>query len=224
MNWRGRPLTSHEVIVQTIAATTTSTGLRVRAELDTATYPPGAKISGEQMAALPLHRHDWHGDWNYTLYPAPSSAAAAPAPAPRPGRGERPGWAHPALTGMPASDWDRLTAALAVPYQAQREAERHIARGGPATRRRPPPGHDSRRETLVTLIRQRLAVPRPVLADLFGVAPNTIATAERQIRPLLARAGHTTEPATTPLTTMADLTAYASAHGITLTPKTKPAR
>jgi hypothetical protein len=136
MNWRGRPLTSHEVIVQTIAATTTSTGLRVRAELDTATYPPGAKISGEQMAALPLHRHDWHGDWNYTLYPAPSSAAAAPAPAPRPGRGERPGWAHPALTGMPASDWDRLTAALAVPYQAQREAERHIARGGPATRRR----------------------------------------------------------------------------------------
>ena len=79
-------------------------------------------------------------------------------------------------------------------------------------------------KTLVTLIRQRLAVPRPVLADLSGVAPNTIATAERQVRPLLARAGHTTEPATTPLTTMADLTAYASAHGITLTPKAKPAR
>src|SRR5450755_49632 len=75
MNWRGRPLTSHEVIVQAIAATTTRTGLRVRAELDTAPYPPGAKISDEQMAALPIRRHDWHGDWNYTLYPA------APAPA-----------------------------------------------------------------------------------------------------------------------------------------------
>jgi hypothetical protein len=106
---------------------------------------------------------------------------------------------------MPASDWDRLTAALAVPYQAQREAERHIARGGPATGRRAgghPQAMTLAEKTLVTLIRQRLAVPRPVLADLFGVAPNTIATAERQIRPLLARAGHTTEPATTPLTTM----------------------
>ena len=79
-------------------------------------------------------------------------------------------------------------------------------------------------KTLVTIMRQRLEVPRPVLADLFGVAPNTIATAERQVKPLLERAGHTIEPAPTPLTTMADLTAYATSHGITLTPKTKPAR
>jgi hypothetical protein len=67
MNWRGRPLTSHEVIVAAIASTTTGTGLAVRAELDTGTYPAGVKISDEQMAALPLTRHDWHGDWNYTL-------------------------------------------------------------------------------------------------------------------------------------------------------------
>ncbi len=225
MNWRGRPLTSHEVIVQAIAATTTRAGLTVRAELDTATYPPGAKISDEQMAALPLHRHHWHGDWNYTLSPAPP--APPPDPAPRPGRGARPGWAHPARTGMTASDWDRLTAALAVPYQAQLEAGRHIARGGPATRQRAgghPQAMTLAEKTLVTIMRQRLAIPRPVLADLFGVAPNTIATAERQIKPLLQRAGHTIEPASTPLTTMADLTAYGSAHGITLTPKTKPAR
>ena len=225
MNWRGRPLTSHEVIVATIAATTTRAGLRVRAELDTATYPPGVKISDEQMGALPLHRHDWHGDWNYTLYPAPP--APAPPPAPRPGRGERPGWAHPALTGMTASDWDQLTAALAIPYQAQREADRHLARGGPATRRRAG-GHPAAlpltEKILVTIMRQRLGVPRPVLAELFGVAPNTIGTAERQIKPLLARAGHTIKPATTPLTTLADLTAYATSQGITLTPKTKPAR
>ncbi len=225
MNWRGRPLTSHEVIVQAIAATTTRAGLTVRAELDTAMYPPGAKISDEQMAALPLHRHHWHGDWNYTMSPAPP--APAPDPAPRPGRGERPGWAHPALTGMTASDWDRLTAALAVPYQAQLEAGRHIARGGPATRRRAgghPQAMTLAEKTLATIMRQRLAIPRPVLAGLFGVAPNTIATAERQIKPLLQRAGHIIEPASTPLTTMADLTAYGSAHGITLTPKTKPAR
>jgi hypothetical protein len=64
MNWRGRPLTSHEVIVQTIAATTMTTGLQVRAELDTDAYHTGIKISDRQMEALPLTRHDWHADWN----------------------------------------------------------------------------------------------------------------------------------------------------------------
>jgi hypothetical protein len=128
---------------------------------------------------------------------------------------------------MPAADWDQLITALALPYQAQREAEMHIARGGPATRRRAG-GHPAAltlaEKILITIIRQRLGTPSPVLAELFGVSTGTIATAERQIRPLLKRAGHSIEPATTPLTTLADLTAHASAHGITLTPKTKPAR
>ena len=73
MNWRGRPLTSHDVIVNTIAATTTSTGLSVPAELDTSTYPSGIKIPDKQMQALHdtdvLRRHDWHPEWNYTLKP-----------------------------------------------------------------------------------------------------------------------------------------------------------
>jgi transposase len=73
MNWRGRPLTSHDVIVQTIAATTTRTGLTVHAELDTGTYPTGVKIPDAQMTALDetgaLQRHDWHPEWNYTLTP-----------------------------------------------------------------------------------------------------------------------------------------------------------
>jgi hypothetical protein len=69
MNWRGRPLESHEVIVQLIAATTTRTGLTVQAELDEGTYPKGIKISDKQMTALPLDRHDFHGEWNYTLRP-----------------------------------------------------------------------------------------------------------------------------------------------------------
>jgi hypothetical protein len=68
LNWRGRPLTSHEVIVQTIAATTTATGLRVHAELDTATYDTGVTVSDAQMKALPLARHDWHG--GLELHPA----------------------------------------------------------------------------------------------------------------------------------------------------------
>jgi transposase len=73
MNWRGRPLTSHDVIVQSIAATTTRTGLTVHAELDTDTYPVGVKIPDAQMKTLhdtgALHRHDWHPDWNYSLNP-----------------------------------------------------------------------------------------------------------------------------------------------------------
>jgi hypothetical protein len=70
MNWRGRPLTSHQVIVDLIASTTTRTGLTVHAELDPGTYPTGIKITDQQMAALPITRHDFHGEWNYTLQPA----------------------------------------------------------------------------------------------------------------------------------------------------------
>ena len=73
MNWRGRPLASHEVIVQTIAATTTRTGLSVHAELDTGIYPTGIKIPDSTMKALSesgaLTRHEWHPEWNYRLNP-----------------------------------------------------------------------------------------------------------------------------------------------------------
>jgi len=76
--WRGRPLTSHEVIVNTIAATTTRTGLTVTAELDTAEYPKGVKISNKQMRELDnsgaLRRHEFHGEWNYTLVPPANCA------------------------------------------------------------------------------------------------------------------------------------------------------
>lgn len=69
MNWRGRPLISHHVIVDLISATTTSTGLRVHCVLDTAQYPTGAKYAPADVEALPLTRHDFHGEWNYTIGP-----------------------------------------------------------------------------------------------------------------------------------------------------------
>ncbi len=72
MNWRGRPLTSHQIIVDLIGATSTATGLTVRAELDTGTYPIGIKYTAKQVEALPITRHDFHGDWNYTIAPAPT--------------------------------------------------------------------------------------------------------------------------------------------------------
>jgi transposase len=69
INWRGKPLRSYRTIVQLIAATTTDTGLKVRAELDENKYPEGVKISDAQMAAINLSRHAFHGDWNYTIAP-----------------------------------------------------------------------------------------------------------------------------------------------------------
>nr|MDQ6949905.1 ISAzo13 family transposase [Actinomycetota bacterium] len=75
MNWRGRPLTSYRTIVELIGATTTTKGLRIKAERDTERYPTGVKITDAELAALPLTRHDWHGDWNYTLQPAAQSTS-----------------------------------------------------------------------------------------------------------------------------------------------------
>ena len=72
MNWRGRPLTSYRTIVELIGATTTETGLTIRAEHDPEWYAKGLKISDREMDALPLTRHDWHGDWNYTLNATPN--------------------------------------------------------------------------------------------------------------------------------------------------------
>jgi len=68
-NWRGKPLVSHQVIVQLIAATTTTTGLKVRCELDPNAYPAGIKVSDDQIEAVNLTRHDFHGEWNYTVSP-----------------------------------------------------------------------------------------------------------------------------------------------------------
>ncbi|MGZ6056516.1 MAG: ISAzo13 family transposase, partial [Isosphaeraceae bacterium] len=68
-NWRGRPLVSHEVIVNLIANTATSTGLNIQAELDLDTYPTGIKVSDEELASVSLKPADFHGDWNYTITP-----------------------------------------------------------------------------------------------------------------------------------------------------------
>jgi hypothetical protein len=138
MNWRGRPLTSHEVIVQTIAATTTRTGLTVRAQLDTGSYPAGVKVSDQEMAALPITRHGFHGDWNYCLHPDTGRARRTGAARPR-----RMG---PRRTGSPRAD----RAAPQRPAGPGRRADRpleHAAgtRPPPAAGQRPATGTRSRR-------------------------------------------------------------------------------
>jgi hypothetical protein len=69
MNWRGRPLTTHQVVVDLIANTTTGTGLKIHARLDQGYYPTGIKVTDKQLAAVPITTHNFHGDWNYTLTP-----------------------------------------------------------------------------------------------------------------------------------------------------------
>jgi len=96
--------------------------------------PSGFDVHAERTRrqegrALPLTRHDWHGDWNYTLRPeAYDQAAGAPDPSGRPGPGLA--WlAHPALTGLPAHEWDALIAALMSLYDQQRETSLDKRRG-----------------------------------------------------------------------------------------------
>src|SRR5207248_1913731 len=85
--WRGRPLTSHDVIINTIGAVTTTAGLAVTAVLDENSYPAGTAVSDEQMTDLEaraLTRHAFHGDWNYTFPPVPRPAPPGPPAAPAP--------------------------------------------------------------------------------------------------------------------------------------------
>ena len=69
-NWRGKPLTSHEVIVNLIAATTTNSGLRVHAEIDASEYPMGRKVTDKELALVNIQRNQFHGEWNYTISPS----------------------------------------------------------------------------------------------------------------------------------------------------------
>ena len=69
INWRGKPLESLQVIVDLIASTTTTSGLKVYARLDPGEYEKGIKVTDAELAAVNIARHDFHPDWNYTIHP-----------------------------------------------------------------------------------------------------------------------------------------------------------
>jgi len=69
-NWRGRPLSSYEVIVNLIASTTTTSGLLVKAALDTGHYETGIEVTDEELAGVKLTPAKFHGEWNYFIHPA----------------------------------------------------------------------------------------------------------------------------------------------------------
>ena len=70
MNWRGKPLISQEVIVNLIASTTTQTGLKIEAEIDTNLYPKGLRVTDEELEKINIQKANFHGEWNYTILPS----------------------------------------------------------------------------------------------------------------------------------------------------------
>jgi len=73
INWRGKPLTSYQAIINLITNTTTSTGLKVYARLDEHTYPTKIKVTDAELKTVNIERHQFHGDWNYTVNPSNSA-------------------------------------------------------------------------------------------------------------------------------------------------------
>jgi transposase len=216
MNWRGRPLTSHEVVVNTIASTRTRTGLRVGAELDTSAYPTGVTVSKAQLEALPIHRHDTHGAWNYTIHPAADPAAPAkdrgdepPTPARRAATLRM--LSDPRLTGLRPQDLDGLARQLAPTQAAVREQRCYQQRGG--RRRKAPGAHgrpilSDRDRVLVTVIYLRQVCSQQVLADLLEVTQAAIGPAIEETRRLLEEHGHAIAPTILRLTRAQDVVDY----------------
>ncbi|MEU7832864.1 ISAzo13 family transposase [Nonomuraea sp. NPDC049129] len=220
MNWRGRPLTSHEVVVNTIAATRTRTGLTVQAELDTGSYPTGVAVTKAQVEALPIERHAHHGEWNYTirattgepgilLVGKAGTQARADALALL---------ADPRLTGMSRTELDALAARLASAQAARTEERLYQQRGG---RRRKAQGDHGRRlfsdadRVLITVVYLRQVCSQKALCELLATNPVTIGQAVRETRKLLDQKHIVLATTSLAFATATDLHNYLE-HGITV--------
>ncbi|MGW8955997.1 ISAzo13 family transposase [Streptomyces sp. NPDC055709] len=220
MNWRRRPLTSHEVIVESIAATTTKTGLTVHAELDTTKYPTGIQVSDDEIAALPLTRHRFHGDWNYTLHPQTPQATMINGTADQPPANSP----HPLpphslhdleLTGMTHHQLSELIGALIPELERQREQTLRTIRGH---ERLVAPGTGAKAKLtpadriLATVLHQRKLATVNLLGRLFNVSAVTINRANQEVRPLLKAHGHHIAPSTARFRTPADIATFLASN------------
>jgi len=226
--WRGRPLTSYDVIISTISAITTKTGLTATAVLDQQPYPAGQEISDAEIRDIQdryLTRHAFCGDWNYTVLPRPRPAPARAPQRPLPPRVPAATLNHPALTGMDPA---------ALPAWTRTLEGTLAALGGPAapgTRRGPQPRLTAADLVTAARIRAHLTLPLHVLAPLLGVDPSGLG---RSLKPAIAAIAASTDPPpaapppAAPPRTRTDLLAYATAHGIDLSipppgqPRTPP--
>jgi Rhodopirellula transposase DDE domain len=239
LNWRGRPLASHDIVVNTIAATTTRTGLTVTAVLDRNRYPKGTTISDEQARDLEdraLMRHGFHGGWNYTLLPVLRPAPdPPPPPAPSgPGAAARAALApvtaalaSPELTGLSREDLAALAAALELPAAAAREQRLHLDRGrsrqartGPAA----PFKYPLDTQLLTAIYHHRHGMPVTHIAALLGAHHSTISEAVQAVTALLGPAHPALAPGPERIRTPAALRACAATAGITIPEPPPPGR
>ncbi len=198
MNWLGRPLTSREVMLQTTAATTSRTGLTVHAELDSGEYPTGIRVSDDEIASLPITRHRFHGDWNYTLHPqrpmddATTGSTPDEALADRPTRLMRRSLQDPELTGMTRRQLSELIDPLTPTMDVQREQVLRTRRGH---ERLVAPGTGAKAKltsadrVLVTVLLLRELATMDLLGQLFNTTAMTISRAVKDVRPLLEAHG-----------------------------------
>jgi hypothetical protein len=160
-----------------------------------------------------LDRGPFHGEWNYTVRPAPAGPEPEPPAAPAPG---------PGLEGLAAlagiADLAALLGAVAVPFAAAREQRLHLTRG--AARRQASGGAERKLpyEAIVTAAacHQRLGMPYRLLGELLGAHESTVSLAARRAAPILEQHGITPAAAGTRITTMAQLRHHAAARGITI--------
>ncbi|MFG2987434.1 ISAzo13 family transposase [Streptomyces sp. NPDC048258] len=203
---RGQPLTSYEVLLETISATRTSTGLTVAAALDENAYPTGRVLSRAERTSADrrVRRDDFHGEWNYTIVPQATDQhlseglydeSGPPVPAEATLL-----LTHPALTGLTRERFDELALKLEPCRQVLAEAQRQ--REG-RDRRGRNPGFgilDHRHRILVALLRSRNTVTLTLMGKILGYDRNTLSYHATTSRPLLAFAGTDLTPALTPRT------------------------
>ena len=238
--WRGRPLTSHDVIINTIGAVSTATGLAATAVLDEGAYPTGTEISDEQMHELEdraLARHGFHGEWNYTLLPV---WRPAPPPGPQPSTQQSTqrstrrataaaaraalapvvaALADPQLTGRSRDQFAALAAELELPWAAAREHRLHLARGGAPRARTRPTGsvtYGLEAMLLATIYHHRHGMPLSNVAALLGVDSTTIGSAIGVITGLLGTGHPALAAGPEILYTPDDLRTHAAIAGITI--------
>jgi len=225
--WRARPLTSYDVVIDTIGAVTTKTGLTVRAVLDENPHPTGTEISDARMKDIQkrcLTRHQWHGKWNYTLLAHPAEPEPGPAPASPSRLASREQLNHPALTGMDPAAVDALAAALSIPFGARRAQHNYTRRGRERVNAiRDGGGSNGKRRIdltdhiLALAIHDHLRTPYTVIGALLGIDHTTAAHAANLTRQLTAsQAIPLPPPAAVRIRTLDDLHGYAAQHGITI--------
>lgn len=189
----------------------------MHAELDTNPYPTGIQVSDDEIAALPITRHRFHGDWNYTLHPqhptdvTASNSTSDQAPASRPPRLTRRSLQDPELTGMTRQQLSELIDALTPALEVQRE---HVLRTRRGHERLVAPGTGAKAKltpadrVLVTVLHLRKLATMDLLGQLFGVTAMTISRANQEVRPLLETHGHYSNTSAARLRTPADVATF----------------